>query len=96
LDGWEAVLLAAFAVLITWLGARQYYSRPAEARAFRAVYGSWVHSHFDEEMKDFFNGRHRGVFVDVEPTITGIQQHLLPGDNPGWFRNRHRRAVRVR
>jgi FkbM family methyltransferase len=67
LDALEALLLAAFAALVTWVGARHYYSVPPEGRAFRSVYGRSVNSQYDEELfiKDFFNGRRGGFFVDV-------------------------------
>jgi FkbM family methyltransferase len=67
LDAVEALLLAAFAALVTWAGARQYYSIPSEARTFRTLYGTSVHSQYDEELyiRDFFNGKRGGFFVDV-------------------------------
>jgi FkbM family methyltransferase len=66
-DAVEALLLAAFAALATWAGARHYYSIPSEARAFRTLYGTSVHSQYDEELyiRDFFNGKRGGFFVDV-------------------------------
>jgi FkbM family methyltransferase len=67
LDAVEALLLAAFAALATWAGARHYYFVPGEARTFRALYGTSVHSQYDEELyiRDFFNGKRGGFFVDV-------------------------------
>jgi FkbM family methyltransferase len=61
------VLLAAFAVLLTWVAARHHYSVPTEARAFRAAYGTSVSSQYDEELfiRDFFNGKRGGFFLDV-------------------------------
>jgi FkbM family methyltransferase len=67
LDALEVVLVVGLAVVITWTAARQHYSVPAEARAFRALYGRSVDSQYDEELfiRDFFNGRRAGFFVDV-------------------------------
>ena len=67
LDVLEIVLIAAFVVLVTWTAARHWYAVPSEARAFRAIYGRAVDSQYDEELfiKDFFNGRRAGFFVDV-------------------------------
>jgi FkbM family methyltransferase len=67
LDAVEALLLVAFAALATWAGARHYYFVPGEARTFRALYGTSVHSQYDEELyiRDFFNGKRGGFFVDV-------------------------------
>jgi FkbM family methyltransferase len=67
LDVVEALLLAAFAAFTAWVSARHYYSVPTEARGFRAIYGASVSSQYDEEIfiRDFFNGKRNGVFVDV-------------------------------
>jgi FkbM family methyltransferase len=67
LDALEVVLVVALAVVVTWTAARQHYSVPVEARAFRAMYGRSVDSQYDEELfiRDFFNGRRAGFFVDV-------------------------------
>jgi FkbM family methyltransferase len=67
LDALEVALVVVLAVVVTWTAARQHYSVPVEARAFRAMYGRSVDSQYDEELfiRDFFNGRRAGFFVDV-------------------------------
>jgi len=66
----EIAMIAGFVATATWVTARAYYERhaiPPEARAYREALGTPRYSFEDEELyiKDFFQGRRNGVFLDV-------------------------------
>ena len=78
---------------IDWSGISAFDSSTPESQDLKRAYGPGSNSEHEEEwiIRDYFQGRRDGVFIDVGANhYQKAQKHVLFGDGDGLVRGRRR------